>query len=256
MFSHSEFLPAAREVFRNLIGIKGCLTLNYSIIIALTNKTEPNQMNGSSKIRLKICGMRYALNVNEVAKIRPDILGFIFYPPSPRYLPPEIAGEITGEVPAGIEKAGVFVNENTDEVIRLSNELKLDYVQLHGAETPEMCAVVKEQGFNVIKVFGIDERFDFNVLDPYKDHVDYFLFDTKSPKHGGTGLSFEWKILDKYDGELPFFLSGGIDLDHLNLIEELTTQNLFALDVNSRFELSPGMKDLNKVRMLVDILRK
>ncbi len=212
-------------------------------------------MKEDSNIKLKVCGMRYSMNVKEVAESGPDILGFIFYPPSPRYLPPEIAGEITGKVPAGIEKAGVFVNEDLDEVIRLSNELKLDYVQLHGAETPEMCAVIGEQGFNVIKVFGIDERFDFNVLNPYKEHVNYFLFDTKSPKHGGTGLSFEWKILDKYDGELPFFLSGGIDLEHLGRIEELTTRNLFALDVNSRFELSPGMKDLYKVRKLVDRLQ-
>jgi len=212
-------------------------------------------MKEDSNIKLKVCGMRYSMNVKEVAESGPDILGFIFYPPSPRYLPPEIAGEITGKVPAGIEKAGVFVNEDLDEVIRLSNELKLDYVQLHGAETPEMCAVIREQGFNVIKVFGIDERFDFNVLNPYKEHVNYFLFDTKSPKHGGTGLSFEWKILDKYDGELPFFLSGGIDLEHLGRIEELTTRNLFALDVNSRFELSPGMKDLYKVRKLVDRLQ-
>ncbi len=207
------------------------------------------------KIRLKICGMRFAPNIREIAAAGPDIMGFIFYPPSPRYLPPQEAGEVIKEVPAGIEKAGVFVNSSLDDVARTAGELKLNYVQLHGSEPPHMCRALQRSELKVIKVFGIGDKFDLNLLDEYKAVVDYFLFDTKSPRYGGTGRSFQWALLEKYDGTIPFFISGGIGPEHLDMLQDLKVKNLYAVDVNSRFEVHPGMKDLKKVKALIRKLK-
>ena len=207
------------------------------------------------KIKLKVCGMRHARNVRDIAAAGPDILGFIFYPPSPRYLPPGDAGEVTEAVPEGLEKAGVFVNSPPEEVERMGETLQLDYVQLHGKESPRMCKELKNGGLKVIKVFGMDENFDLKQLDDYKEAVDYFLFDTKSPQYGGTGKAFNWSVLDQYDGSVPFFLSGGIGPEHVDLLESLRDKNLYAVDVNSRFEISPGFKDREKVKIMVERLK-
>lgn len=200
--------------------------------------------------------MRDAENIHKVAQTGPDIMGFIFYPDSRRHLPPERAGKVMEMVPEGIEKAGVFVNSTLNAVLKIGNALELDYLQLHGDESPEMCIELKKSGFRVVKVFGVDEFFDFTTLNSYRGAADYFLFDTKSPEHGGTGRVFKWEILNNYDGEIPFFLSGGIGLEHLDLLDEVKAKNLYALDVNSRFELSPGVKDLQRVKELIGKLKK
>ncbi len=128
-------------------------------------------------------------------------------------------------------------------------------MQLHGDESVEQCKELKSKGYKIVKVFQVDSDFDFAVIEPYKKYADYFLFDTKSEEYGGTGKKFDWAIFDRYDNEVPLFLSGGVDLESLEAIEKLTHLNIHALDINSKFELEPGKKDLKKVKLFIDTIR-
>ena len=157
-------------------------------------------------MKLKICGMKYKENIQAVAKLQPDYLGFIFYQKSKR--------NFKGKIPSvskGIKKTGVFVDSSLDEVIDKINEYDLDAIQLHGDESPEFCQTFSN--VEVIKVFLIGETFDFNQLKPYENVCDYFLFDTKGKEKGGNGVLFDWKLLKNYSLRKPFFLSGGIGLE-------------------------------------------
>ncbi len=194
--------------------------------------------------------MKYLENLHDVTAIMPDFVGFIFYPESQRYVVPDRREQLINIVPESIRRIGVFVNESIDKVESEADRLKLDFVQLHGSEIPDYCAALKSAGFRIIKAFGIDENFDFSKTIPYKPHVDYFLFDSKTSKYGGSGKIFDWDTLNNYDQEVPFFLSGGFDLEHLERIDDLMNYNIVAIDVNSRFETEPGLKDISKLKTL------
>jgi phosphoribosylanthranilate isomerase len=153
-------------------------------------------------------------------------------------------------VPANIQKTGVFVNADAETMLSLARKYQLNALQLHGKETPEQCKVLKAAGYEIIKVFGIGDGFDFGALVPYKPYVNYFLFDTQSKKYGGTGIAFDWAVLKHYDNEIPFFLSGGISLDNITQIQRLQGFNLYAIDVNSCFETAPGHKDIEMLKAL------
>lgn len=199
------------------------------------------------KIRLKICGLRD--NIREVAGLHPDYAGFIFYPKSPRYVGEEF------RMPAldkSIKKVGVFVNESVEKVIELTKRNDLDFVQLHGEERLEACAALQDHGIKVIKAFGMDQSFDFSKLEQYDSTVDFFLFDTKTSAFGGSGKSFNWNILEKYDLNKPYFLSGGISLENIQDLDKVEMKKVHALDVNSRFETRPGLKDLVRLKELMD----
>ena len=126
----------------------------------------------------------------------------------------------------------------------------LDAVQLHGTESPAFCREILTLNVEVIKAFGVDEHFDFNILNEYTDSVDYFLFDTRTPAHGGSGKLFDWTLLQQNKTTKPFFLSGGIDIEQLDEIRQIDDSRLYAIDVNSRFEISPGMKDYTKLEAI------
>jgi phosphoribosylanthranilate isomerase len=206
-------------------------------------------------LKLKVCGMKYAANIAAVAALRPDYLGFIFYEQSPRFIN-EVSAELIKYIPEEIKTVGVFVNEDLDLVIKQATANKLKAIQLHGNESPEFCADLKAKfpHIELIKAFGIDEDFDFSTLNAYIDQVDYFLFDTKTKAHGGSGKTFDWAILDKYAASKPYFLSGGIDLQHALAIKEIKDDRLYALDINSKFELEPGLKDAEKVAAFKSII--
>lgn len=206
-------------------------------------------MNG---LNLKVCGMKFAANIAAVASLQPDYLGFIFYDKSPRFIS-DVSAELIKYIPSEIKTVGVFVDEELDIVKKKVNLYQLKAVQLHGSESPEYCALLKNafNGLEVIKAFGVDEDFDFAVLDNYNDSVDYFLFDTKTKAHGGSGKTFDWKILDSYKLDKPYFLSGGIDLEHAGAIAGIKDERLYALDINSRFETEPGVKDVEKIKEFV-----
>ncbi len=195
--------------------------------------------------------MRDAENIAAVASLCPQYLGFIFYPKSPRFVGESF--DISANLPASIKRVGVFVNESNAVIIAKSKSLKLDLVQLHGNESPEICDELKATGLGVIKVFSIDEDFDFELTKPYRDVVDYFLFDTKGKYYGGNATTFNWQVLEKYDQKIPFFLSGGLSPENVNALGDIVKMNIHALDLNSGVEISPGLKDLEKIRTIMTL---
>lgn len=200
--------------------------------------------------KLKICGMKIPENVQAVAALKPDYLGFIFYRGSKRFID-GLTPSFVRNLPAGIKRTGVFVNEELNKVAELAALYGLNAVQLHGSEPVKYCIALKgllaDHGIELIKAFGIDEHFDFDQLKNYVGVVDYFLFDTQSPDHGGTGKTFNWALLERYTLDKPYFLSGGIGLDSVGQIKNIKDTRLYAIDINSRFELAPGLKDIDKL---------
>ncbi|WP_256004883.1 phosphoribosylanthranilate isomerase [Pedobacter deserti] len=201
-------------------------------------------------MKLKVCGMREPENIGKLAELQPEYMGFIFYTGSKRYAG-EISAEIVRSLPPAIKKTGVFVDEKGIRVSEIEDEYELDAIQLHGSETPEYCKALRTiipARTELIKAFGIDEHFDFSVLDDYADAVDYFLFDTQTAGHGGSGKRFDWKLLEGYKLDKPFFLSGGIGPESLEELQQVSDPRCYAIDVNSRFELSPGLKDIEQLK--------
>jgi len=203
------------------------------------------------KMKIKVCGMKHAANIAEVANLRPDYLGFIFYPKSPRLIS-EVSAELIKYVPADIKTVGVFVNEEIDEVKLKTTKHQLKAVQLHGTESVAYCAELKSIGVEVIKAFGVHPEFDFKQLERYAPVVDYFLFDTQTPAHGGSGKVFDWGLLKDYQLDQPYFLSGGIGVEHAQQIKTIQDPRLYAIDVNSKFELEPGLKDVEQLKEFFD----
>lgn len=210
-------------------------TLCLSAFVAKTSK----------KMKLKICGMKYPENILEVGALLPDYMGFIFWEKSARYF--------NGEIPELIEtvkKVGVFVNQSQEEILEKVQKYNLQAVQLHGNEAVEFLLELKKQlpkKIEIIKAFSADENFDFETIKPFEAVADFFLFDTKGKLPGGNGTTFDWTILKKYKSDKPFFLSGGIGINELKAIEEISKSNLpiYAIDVNSKFEIEPGLKNKN-----------
>lgn len=211
-------------------------------------------------MQLKICGLRDVENVNDViGNASPDFLGFIFYEKSSRQVDETKLPDIISNLPSSVKKVGVFVNATTSVMLEKAEKYKLDFLQLHGNEPAKQCKELSERGQKIIKAFGIRQHFDFDQLQDYVPYISYFLFDTKGEKEGGNGYSFDWKILNSYDQKIPFFLSGGIGLENIEEVKEFNNLNIFALDVNSKFEISPGLKDIVKVKALrnkIDLINK
>lgn len=194
---------------------------------------------------IKVCGLRD--NIGEVLALKPDYVGFIFYPKSPRFVGKQFD---MPTIDSSISKVGVYVNEEKEFVVDAVKSYQLDYVQLHGDEIPEVCEFLKSNGIGVIKAFRLDGAFDFKQLDAYKDMVDYFLFDTKTGKYGGSGKTFEWELLSNYKLDKEYFLSGGIGLENLDDLKKINLEKVHAIDVNSRIEVSPGLKDVRLLKKL------
>ncbi|MCD0475339.1 phosphoribosylanthranilate isomerase [Flavobacterium sp. EDS] len=196
-------------------------------------------------MKLKICGMKYPENITEVGSLLPDYMGFIFWEKSARYF-----DGIIPDLPKSIKKVGVFVNQSQEEILSKISKYDLQAIQLHGHESVEFCQELKNKidpKIELIKVFSADENFDFEVVKSYESVCDYFLFDTKGKLPGGNGTTFDWRILNQYNSTKPFFLSGGIGLEEIETIKEISKTNLpiYAIDVNSKFEIEAGLKDKN-----------
>ena len=196
---------------------------------------------------IKVCGMRSEKQVNAIhASV--DFVGFIFYEHSKRYV-------VSTPMVEKALKVGVFVNESTEVISNRIQEHSLDLVQLHGSESSEMCEVLKQES-KIIKAFGVDEDFDFNKTKNYEEHADYFLFDTKTKFHGGSGRQFDWSVLSNYEGEVPFILSGGINPSSIQALKKFHHPKLVGIDLNSGFEHAPADKNLPELNLFIKELKK
>ncbi|HPT21428.1 MAG TPA: phosphoribosylanthranilate isomerase [Bacteroidales bacterium] len=207
-------------------------------------------------LKIKVCGMTDPLNTRDIVKVSPDFIGFIFYPGSVRYVGKKPDESLFKAIPQGILKTGVFVNEDIPVIIDLKKRYELDMIQLHGNEPAEYCNSLHNAGLTVIKAFGINDSFDFAALENYTDACNYFLFDTKTDSRGGSGLKFNWKKIGEYKLEKPFFLSGGIGPDDISSLKQLNHKSFFAVDINSRFEVRPGIKDRSKIEKFINAIKK
>lgn len=217
------------------------------------------------ELKIKICGMRDGENIREISALQPDYLGLIFYEDSPRYV-----SEAIEETNSEIKRTGVFVNASEEDILEKVKKYELAALQLHGEETPEFCKSLKAhfskigKPMEIIKVFGMKETFNFDRLIPYEGIADYFLFDTRGQNKGGNGITFNWELLREYSSSTPFFLSGGIGPDEIEAVKRLyrsfkidQNQDVFyGIDVNSKFETAPGIKDPKAIRVFKEELFK
>jgi phosphoribosylanthranilate isomerase len=201
-------------------------------------------------MKLKVCGMKYPQNITEIESLNPDLMGFIFYKKSKRFFnQPEI------NLNSKIKKVGVFVNENFQEIKNKIEKYKLDYVQLHGEETVSFCNSLNHL-VKIIKVFKIDDNFNFKKTEEFKNVCDFFLFDTKTELNGGSGIKFNWDVLQNYKCKKKFFLSGGIDISDVEKIKKIVKSYPIAgIDINSKFELNNLEKDKDKISQLIKKMR-
>ena len=201
-------------------------------------------------MRIKVCGMTQPDQLEQLAETGVDFGGFIFYAKSPRYV---LRHMTTAQIRKEnrLNKVGVFVNTGMDDVLQLVDECRLHMVQLHGDETPKYCERVADY-VSVIKAFRLSENDNIEwMIRPYMESCDMFMFDTMGSGYGGTGKKFDWSMLKDVEVGKPFFLSGGIEPGDEESLKTFSSQqvarSLFAVDINSKFELTPGVKDINKV---------
>ncbi|MBL6666876.1 phosphoribosylanthranilate isomerase [Flavobacteriaceae bacterium] len=196
-------------------------------------------------MKLKVCGMRAPDNIAALSDLAPDYMGFIFWENSKRFV-----NNPTPDLPASIKKTGVFVDASPAYITDMVKHHQLQAVQLHGEESPNFCQKLNALGLEIIKAFAVDASFDFSVLEAYETVCNYFLFDTKGPLPGGNGNRFDWSVLRNYPSAKPFFLSGGIGPGDQNAIASIINLNLplYAIDINSQFEIEPGLKNIEIIK--------
>ncbi len=206
------------------------------------------------KIKIKICGLKDAADFVAASKLNPDYVGIIFFPASLRFAGESLQSENLSILPTRTHRVGVFVDAEIEEIIDRVKTYSLNAVQLHGVETPHYCRRLKNRltNISIIKSFAISDTFCFHDLHHYEKCTDYYHFDSPTHTHGGSGKRFNWTALANYKEKKPFFLSGGIGLEILPEVIKLkqALPMLDAIDVNSRFEVSPGIKDFDLLTKL------
>lgn len=203
---------------------------------------------------IKVCGMRDADNIREVESLGVDWMGFIFYGSSSRFV-----DECPSYLPEHCQRVGVFVNSPEEEIILRTQEFGLHYVQLHGDESPAFCRHLRSVlpvDLGIIKMMGISSESDMGATASYAPYVDYFLFESPCASYGGSGKKFDWTLLKHYEGETPFILTGGIGPGDAGEIMELSHPRFSGIDLNSRFETSPGLKNPDQLRQFIKTIRR
>ena len=200
---------------------------------------------------IKVCGMRDADNIREVEALGIDLMGFIFWPKSSRYVT-----ERPAYLPTQCKRVGVFVNEDIEKMKHIAEEYALDFIQLHGSESPEQISHLSPliSHLSIIKAFNIATTEDLKTTELYEGAVDYFLFDTKGKSVGGNGEKFDWSVLEAYHGETPFLLSGGIGLDDAERVKAICHPKCVGIDLNSKFEVELALKDIQKLKTFLEQL--
>lgn len=192
---------------------------------------------------VKVCGMTEADNIRQVDALGVSLIGFIFYPKSPRCL-----CQLPQYLPVFAKRVGVFVNESKENVLMYADRFGLDYVQLHGSESPGYCRSLRSLGIRIIKAFSITSSKDLLATSDYEGFCDYYLFDTPTVGYGGSGQQFDWNLLQSYNGDAPFLLSGGINPGSVKALNEFHHPRMAGIDINSCFETSPGIKDVERIK--------
>lgn len=213
-------------------------------------------------MKIKVCGMRDKENIIGLSRLKPDYMGLIFYAQSKRFAD-KPDQETLNTLPESIKLTGVFVNAEIDEILQKVSQFDLDAIQLHGAESAEFCSQLQSKlsqsvpgkHVELLKAFGISSDFNFNILDAYQGVCDFFLFDTKTADHGGSGMTFDWDLLANYRGPKPYFLSGGLSPENISGISKFGGKYLYGVDLNSKFEIEPGLKDLESLKQAFKLLR-
>jgi len=195
-------------------------------------------------MKIKVCGMRNASNITDLVALKPDFIGFIFHEKSAR----NVKEVPKANIPKNINKVGVFVNRSIAFIETKINDFGLDYIQLHGTETPDFCNELKSSDIKIIKAFNIKKAFNFEQLKAYETSCDYFLFDAFGKQAGGNGITFNWDLLNEYKGEKPFLLSGGIDETMAETIKNIKHNKMTGIDINSGFEIEPALKNIAKLK--------
>ncbi len=221
-----------------------------------------------NNLKIKVCGMRDAENICAVSQLDIDLMGFIFFQKSSRHVlkNPDFPKLKRSKENAGVhgmpERVGVFVDEMPQNIITAVYDYGLDAVQLHGMESRELCENLRRTldpdicpGVKIFKAISISEPADIDRYKAYEGAVDLFLFDTKCTTVGGSGRQFDWSVLDRYEGNTPFFLSGGIGPEDAGRIKSFRHSKFTGIDLNSRFEISPGLKDVNMLRTFINQVR-
>ena len=200
---------------------------------------------------IKVCGMRESENIRKVEALGIDLMGFIFWPKSSRYV-----NERPAYLPTQCKRVGVFVNEDIEKVKHIAEDYALDFIQLHGSESPEQISHLSPLAshLSIIKAFNIATKEDLKATKPYEGIVDYFLFDTKAQLPGGTGKQFDWSVLANYIGNTPFLLSGGIGPDDAERVKAFNHPKCVGFDLNSKFEVEPALKDIQKLKTFLEQL--
>jgi phosphoribosylanthranilate isomerase len=209
-----------------------------------------------NNLKLKVCGMREPANIADVAALRPDYMGFIFYFKSSRFVELMVFYVAQRLRDQGIEPVAVFVNPSVAYVEHIRDKYGFTHIQLHGRETPQMCAELKAKGFTVLKAFSLAKEEDLKKTKTYEGCCDFFLFDTKSGLPGGSGKQFDWNILSAYQGNTPFFLSGGIGAEDVDRIQAFEHPKWIGIDVNSKFETRPANKDAALLKTFIQALQQ
>ena len=200
---------------------------------------------------IKVCGMRDAENIRAVEALGIDLMGFIFWPHSTRYV-----GAKPSYLPENCQRVGVFVDAAVQDILAAVRDFRLDIVQLHGHEAPEMIPVLKDRAaVRVVKALAVFEPGDLAQTAVYESVCDAFLFDTKGRLPGGNGQQFDWNVLRFYTGRLPFLLSGGIGPEDAQRIREFDVPGCIGIDLNSRFETAPGLKDVEALRTFIETIK-
>lgn len=200
--------------------------------------------------------MKYTENILALGELKPNMMGFIFYPKSKRFVDKNILEKSFLEFDKNIAKVAVFVNESYKFIASSLEGLSFDYIQLHGKEPIEEVIKLKTFGYKIIKAFPMSIEFDWSKTNKYEGHCDYFLFDTSTPKHGGSGKQFDWDILKNYHGQTPFLLSGGLSIQDIKKIKLFQHPQFAGIDANSKFEIESGLKDIDLVQRMIKELRK
>lgn len=203
------------------------------------------------KLIIKVCGMTDGENIRAVEQLGTDMLGVIFYPKSPRCI-----CQMPSYLPVHARLVGVFVNEQKETIGMYADRFGLEYIQLHGNESPQYCRSLHEMlGLPIIKAFSIATAKDLAGVASYEGTCHYYLFDTKCVQYGGSGNQFDWSLLHRYTGRTPFLLSGGINSYSVPAIRNFRHPRLAGIDLNSRFETRPGMKDVERIRKFLTELQ-